>query len=184
PRRSCLASGPLQNPVQLKFTIRSHAVDITLPEPNKDAPAVDLDQYQKPQVTNDHVNSSPGNPGSLTRDELPAPLGKGCKETGARIYCATVGRPADMTPDERSQVAKGLRTVGVSSLVSWCDGAAVGQDYIKRTEGCVKKANEITNTIYSKLPNGEIWPVGRAIFASQIEIKTDIKSNRSPSSGP
>ncbi|WP_427164094.1 hypothetical protein ACQF4J_00125 [Streptomyces sp. C1-1] len=160
-----------------KFTIRNHTVDITLPEPNKDAPAVDLDQYQKPQVTNDHVNASPGNPASLTRNELPAPLGKGCKETGARIYCATVGRPADMTPDERSQVAKGLRTIGVSSLVSWCDSAAVGQDYIKRTEGCVKKANEITNTIYSKLPNGEIWPVGRAIFASQIAIKTDIKSN-------
>ncbi|MEW2051627.1 hypothetical protein, partial [Streptomyces sp. NPDC005476] len=144
---------------------------------SKDAPAVELDQYQKPQVTNDHVNSSPGNPASLTGNELPAPLGKGCKETGPRIYCATVGRPADMTSDERSQVAKGLRTIGVSSLVSWCDGAAVGQDYIKRTEGCVKKANEITNTIYSKLPNGEIWPVGRAIFASRIEIKTDVKSN-------
>ncbi|WP_234384837.1 hypothetical protein [Streptomyces sp. MMG1121] len=159
------------------FTVRGHAVDITLPEPDKNAAAVDLAKYQEPQVTNDHVNSSPGGSTSLTRNKLPAPLGKGCQEAGDKIYCATVGKPADMTPDERSHVTKGLRAIGASNLVSWCDGAAIGKDYIKRTEGCVKKANEITNTVYTKLPNGEIWPVGRAIFASQIEIKTDIDSN-------
>ncbi|MFF4509066.1 hypothetical protein [Streptomyces sp. NPDC001401] len=159
------------------FTIRNHSVDITLPEPDKNAPDVDLGKYQEPLVTNDHVNSGPGNPTPLTKDALPAPLGKGCEETESRIYCATVGKPADMTSAERKQVAQGLRAVGTSSLVSWCDGAAVGKDYIKRTEGCVKKANEITNTVYSKLPNGEIWPVGRAIFASKIEIKTDVASN-------
>ncbi|WP_189959770.1 hypothetical protein [Streptomyces alanosinicus] len=163
------------------FTVRDHAVDVTLPEPDKDAPAVDLAKYQEPQVSNDHVNSSPGNPDSLSRNKLPTPLGKGCKETGDKIYCATVGKPADMTPDERAHVAKGLRAIGASSLVSWCDGAAVGKDYIKRTEGCVKKANEITNTVYTKLPNGETWPVGRAVFASRSRSRRPSTRTPSPS---
>ncbi|GAA1143717.1 hypothetical protein [Streptomyces javensis] len=156
-----------------KFRIRSRSVDIKLPEPDKNAPKVDLDAYQEPQEGRRNVPDP--EPPLASPNVLPAPLGKGCTDTGNNtIHCLTMGEPGDLTKDQRAQVQKRLRTTtDADDLFEWCHNLLVGTDYFKRTEACLKKATPIHSRTYSKLPNGEIIQVGVATFASMIQMKLD-----------
>ncbi|MET9862188.1 hypothetical protein ABZY93_23315 [Streptomyces smyrnaeus] len=153
-----------------KFTIRNRAVDIKLPEPNPDAPKVDLDHYQKPQTARRNIPEP--TPPLRSQNALPAPLGEDCKSIGGgKIHCMTVGKPGDLTKKQQAQVDKRVSARAGDDLVGWCDGLT-GKDFIKRTEACLKKAPPIESTFYRTI-NGNVTKVGSATFASQIQMKLD-----------
>ncbi|MFE5603185.1 hypothetical protein ACFQ8O_28850 [Streptomyces coelicoflavus] len=157
-----------------KFQIRGHAVDIKLPEPDKDAPSVDLETYQKPQVARRNL---PESSNSLKRDALPAPLGEGCTTTAPdRISCLTVGKPGELTQSQQQAVQEKLAKASAGDFFSWCDNLNTGKDYITRTEACLKRATPLYTRHYSKLPNGQTILVGEAMFASEIQVQLDPKS--------
>ncbi|GGX47544.1 hypothetical protein GCM10010341_81540 [Streptomyces noursei] len=108
-----------------KFKTRGRTVDIKLPEPNKSAPAVDLDKYQEPMVGRRNL------PKDLTRAAKDA--GKGsetCTDHGQKITCIEVGKPSDLSAKQKQDVANKLRASS-GDLVPWCNdaGVSLGEDY-------------------------------------------------------
>lgn len=135
-----------------KFKTRGRAVDIKLPEPNKSAPAVDLDKYQEPQL---RTRNRP----EVTRAAKDA--GKGsetCTDHGQKITCIGVGKPSDSSAKEQQDVANKLRA-GSGDLVPWCDdtGVSGGKDYLKRDSACLKWATPIVFKYKVKAPDGNIY---------------------------
>ncbi|MFJ3308954.1 hypothetical protein ACIPSA_39095 [Streptomyces sp. NPDC086549] len=158
-----------------KFKIRDRAVDIKLPEPDPQAPSVDLDSYQEPQVAQRNM---PAPPTPLTKNALPAPLGKGCTRTAPdKINCLVAGDPGELTKAQRATVRKKLTArASAGNFFAWCDNLNTGKDYIKRTEACLKRATPLHSYTYSNLPNGQTILVGDAMFASEIQVKLDPQS--------
>ncbi|MEK2474089.1 hypothetical protein [Streptomyces noursei] len=157
-----------------KFKTRGRAVDIKLPEPNKSAPAVDLDKYQEPQVGTRNL------PEEVTRAAKDA--GKGsetCTDHGQKITCIEVGKPSDLSAKERQDVANRLRASS-GGLVPWCNdaGVSLGKDYLKRDSACLKWATPIVFKYLTKAPDGNIYNPADARFASAIEIKLDPVSRK------
>ncbi|WP_141753827.1 hypothetical protein [Streptomyces luteocolor] len=153
------------------FKIRDRAVDIKLPEPDKDAATVDLETFQEPQEAKRAVTAP-----ALGRS---APeQGEQCSDAGDNmIGCLEVGRPGELTKKQRAAVDKRLRGAQADAdLVAWCSDASQGKDWIKRTEACMKRATPIHARIYSKLPNGQTILVGDGTFASVIQMKLDPQS--------
>ncbi|OKI09369.1 hypothetical protein A6A06_01260 [Streptomyces sp. CB02923] len=157
-----------------KFKTRGRTVDIKLPEPNKSAPAVDLDKYQEPQI------GRRNRPEEVARAAKVA--GKGsetCTDHGQKITCIKVGKPSDLSAKEKQDVADKLRA-GSGDLVPWCNGTgvSVGKDYLKRDSACLKWATPIVFKYLVKGPDGKIYNPADAHFASAIEIKLNPVSRK------
>jgi hypothetical protein len=149
------------------FTIRKMAVNIRLPEPNRNAPAVDLDAYQEPQEgrRNGPVVSSSENSDGKSN--------KSCTDQGNTTVCLKVGDPKDLSAEEKAKLDS--RLTAAPGLVDWCDDVPVGKDMLKRTEACLRKATPLQFQYTYRNPNGRV-DQARARFASSIEIKLDPKS--------
>ncbi|MGE6737064.1 hypothetical protein, partial [Streptomyces sp. NPDC059900] len=154
-----------------KLKIRDRAVDIKLPEPDKNAAKVNLEEFQEPLEAQRTVDDP-----SL-RKTRPGP-DENCSDLGNnKIGCLEVGRPDELTKKQRATVEQRLRSVRADSdLVSWCTDTSPGKDWIKRTEACMKRATPIHARIYSKLPNGQTILTGDGTFASVIQMKLDPQS--------
>lgn len=100
-------------------------MDIQLPEPDKGAPAVDLDAYQKPQDgrRNEPVKSSSG-----TSDGKPE---KSCPDHGNKTVCLKAGSPNDLSAEQKAKLDKQIEAT--PGIVDWCDDVPVGKDMLKRT---------------------------------------------------
>ncbi|WP_143675894.1 MULTISPECIES: hypothetical protein [Streptomyces] len=157
-----------------KFHTRGRQLSITLPEPDKNAPTVDLDSYQEYQTARRNM---PEPSASSTTSAPDKPTGQ-CSDIGNdKIGCIAIGKPGDLTAEQQASVAKRMHaTMAGDDLVSWCSNLSAGADYFKRTEACMKKATPIHSYTYSKLPSGETILVGEATFASEIQLKLDTSS--------
>lgn len=159
------------------FKVRDRAVDITLPEPDANAPDVDLAAFQEHQVGTRNMPEPPAPLTARSKNALPAPIGEGCTDAGnGKIGCLVAGKPDEFTQAERSAVAQKMSAASPDNLFDWCDNLNTGKDYLKRTEACLKKATPLHSYTYSKLPNGQTILVGEATFASQIQVKLDPQS--------
>lgn len=158
-----------------KFRIRSNAVDIKLPEPDKEAINPNLDDYQVPQEARRTVATAA--PQGNIKGSSPVGRGENCTEIGDnKISCLEVGEPGDLTKEQQTSVERRLSgTMAAGDLVSWC-GDVSGADWFKRTEACMERATPIHARHYSKLPNGQVILVGDATFASVIQMKLDLQS--------
>ncbi|MCX5206747.1 hypothetical protein OG897_35750 [Streptomyces sp. NBC_00237] len=153
-----------------KFRIRNRAVDITLPEPDKNAPSVNLESYQEPQEAK---RSVPASAGASARGGA----NENCADVDSNtVDCVEVGEPGSLTAEQLSAVKNRLGGVRADAdLVKWCSGSSVGYDWIKRTEACLLKAQPIKAIRYDTV-NGQRVLVGTATFASVIQIKLDPQS--------
>ncbi|MGD9486258.1 hypothetical protein WDH52_23970 [Streptomyces sp. TRM70308] len=164
-----------------KFRTRDRAVDITLPEPDKNAPKVNLADYQEPQEARSTVpnRSAQLSPETFEPSEDPQAAEKHCTTSpdGEQMVCGFVGEPGGLTKQQTETVDKRLRSARATDLVDWCttSGTPAGKDWITRTEGCLKKR---TPFYYQRhdLVNGKPVFRGRALFASEIQFKLDQKS--------
>ncbi|MEU7103086.1 hypothetical protein AB0A66_32795 [Streptomyces longwoodensis] len=156
-----------------KFKTRGRAVDIKIPEPNKSAPAVDLDRYQEPLV------GTRNRPGVTATAKAAGKGNETCTDHGQKITCISVGKPSDLSAKQKQDIADKLRT-GSGSLVPWCTdtGVSVGKDYLKRDSACLKWATPIVYTYKFKAPDGTVYNPADAHFASAIEIKLDPVSRK------
>jgi hypothetical protein len=150
-----------------KFHTRGRAVNITLPEPNKDAPAVNQDGYQEPQKI--------AQPSMAAVDPTEPPVGRSAEDGW---NCGTLNKKTGiqpcsrLVPDDSKKIRDALTkgTNGVKALphlVDWC--ANLTGSHIKRYEACIGSFTYEYEGIVIKdgKPTGEIlnasWAVGQEV---------------------
>ncbi|MFI7244832.1 hypothetical protein [Streptomyces qinglanensis] len=148
-----------------KFHTRGRQLSITLPEPDNNAPAVDLDKYQT-EVTASRklpppppVRSADGGADGLKCSDRD---GKGNKVCMGTVSDAEVPKAAE----------KRLRAE--ADLVPWCAGKSAGDAYFTRTEACIKdRGVTVLRFVYYDANDQEL---GVAWIAQALQIKLDTKS--------
>lgn len=148
-----------------KFHTRGRAVSITLPEPNKDAPTVNQDDYQEPQKI--------AQPSMVAVEPTEPPIGLSaeggwnCGELNKKTGIQPCSR---LVPDDskktRDALTKGANAA-LPHLVDWC--ANLLDSHIKRYEACIGSFTYEYQGIVVKdgKPTGEIlnasWAVGQEV---------------------
>ncbi|MEU7576725.1 hypothetical protein AB0B50_03880 [Streptomyces sp. NPDC041068] len=155
-----------------KFHTRGRAVSITLPEPDKNAPAVNQDDHQRPQVI-----AQPE-----VKPALPTvpPIGRSASEgwSCGELNKKTAIQPCSrLVPDDSKKIRDALTKgtsrarAGLPHLVDWCEGFA--NSHVKRYEACIGSFKyEYEGRVVDKngKPTGEIlnatWAVGQEVKLS------------------
>ncbi|MEU2246647.1 hypothetical protein [Streptomyces sp. NPDC019224] len=116
-----------------KFHTRGRAVSIALPEPNKDAPTLNEDDYQEPQTI--------PQPSMASVDPTVPPIGRSANSDWS---CGTLDKEKGIQPCSRlvpdgSKETRDALTTGAAAdlphLVDWCNTYA--DSHIKRYEACI-----------------------------------------------
>lgn len=150
-----------------KFHTRGRAVNITLPEPNKDAAAVNQDAHQNPQKIAQPSMAvvAPTVPPVARSAEEGWNCGTLNKRTGIQPCSRLVPDNSKATRDALTNGTKG--TAALPSLVDWC--ANLLDSHIKRYEACIGSFTYEYQGIVVKdgKPTGEIldasWAVGQEV---------------------
>ncbi|MEN2424350.1 hypothetical protein AABB02_40400 [Streptomyces rimosus] len=152
------------------FKVRDRAVDIRLPEPDQNAPKVNLEDYQEPQLARRNIPQ----PSLLKKADRCTPAGE------FRVMCAGVMDPGEISAEKWARAEQRLGdTKALTPLVKWCtDGteATSGKDSFKRTSACLKKHSPVGIRLVD-YSSGRPVPVGLAAFASDIQIQLDPKTD-------
>ncbi|WP_344287765.1 hypothetical protein [Streptomyces synnematoformans] len=149
------------------FHVRRARSNIKLPEPNKDAPALNQDDFQNPQkISQPEMTLVPPDPvqsGTMSPDGR---KGWNCGNVNVKndvLPCTRIIHDnSDKTRDALAEARMGARSAG---LVDWCVNLA--NSHIKRFEGCIGSFTFEYEGIVIKdgKPTGEIinasWAVGQ-----------------------
>jgi hypothetical protein len=153
-----------------KFRTRGRAVSITLPEPNKDAPAVNQDTHQEPQKI--------AQPSMAGVDPTRPPLGRSAEDGWS---CGTLNKKTGiqpcsrLVPDDSKKVRDALTNgtngmMALPHLVDWCP--SLTGSHIKRYEACIGSFTYEYQGIVVKdgRPTGEVlnasWALGQEMKLS------------------
>lgn len=154
-----------------KFRTRGRAVNLTLPEPNKDAPAVNQDGHQQPQkIAQPSVSAVPPTEPPLSRSASDGwNCGKLNKKTGIQPCSRLVPDDSKATRDALIEGVNGAKAAP-PQLVDWC--ANLTGSHIKRLEACIGSFTYEYQGIVVKdgQPTGEVlnasWAVGQEVKLS------------------
>ncbi|MFF9899135.1 hypothetical protein [Streptomyces longispororuber] len=153
------------------FRIRDRAVDIKLPEPDKDAPTLNQDTYQERQLIRQ--------PSAFPVPPSEPPIGYSASDgwSCGRLNEKTGIQPCSrLVPDDSKKTRDALRNgargtkAELPHLVDWCEG--LGSSYIKRFEACIAGFKYEYHGIVIKdgRPTGETlyaaWAVGQEVKLS------------------
>lgn len=151
-----------------KFHTRSRAVDIKLPEPNKDAPAVNQDDFQEPQRIPQPTMTPapPAEPPIGLRSQSGWNCGAVNSKTGIQPCSRIV---PSLSKSARQSLAEQTSS-GLPHLVDWCE--TYTNTHIKRYEACISGFTYEYEGVVVKdgKPTGEIlnasWAVGQEVRLS------------------
>ncbi|TDC05260.1 hypothetical protein [Actinomadura bangladeshensis] len=129
-----------------KFKIRNRAVDIKLPEPDKDAPTLNQDDFQQPQQIPqpawDPDVPSGGQPGTQSAPaqsvapRIDGRKGWSCGALNEKTGIQPCTRIVRNVNDKTSKaLAAAMAQIKSAPLVDWCAGLA--NSHIKRYEACL-----------------------------------------------
>lgn len=148
-----------------KFHTRGRAVSVTLPEPNKDAPTLNQDDYQKPQQI--------PQPSMAAVDPAVPPVGRGAADgwNCGKINTKTDIQPCSRLVPDTSKSTRDALTKGANAdlphLVDWCKTYI--NSHIKRYEACISTFNYeyVGVVVKDGKPTGEklnaTWAVGQEV---------------------
>ncbi|WP_159393768.1 fibronectin type III domain-containing protein [Streptomyces sp. NRRL F-5755] len=150
-----------------KFHTRGRAVDIKLPEPNKNAPAVNQDDFQEPQKIPQPTMTSvpPAQPPTGLSPQSDWDCGDINPKTGIQPCSRIV---PGVSKSARQPLAERARS-GLPHLVDWCEKYS---SHIKRYGACIAGFTYEYKGVVVKdgKPTGEIlnasWAVGQEIKLS------------------
>ncbi|ROP44224.1 hypothetical protein EDD94_8012 [Streptomyces sp. PanSC9] len=151
-----------------KFHTRGRAVDIKLPEPKKDAPAVNQDDHQEPQKIPQPSMASV--PPTEPPTGLSAPSGWNCGKVNAKTGIQPCSRVVPRVSKSGRQALVRQASSGLPHLVDWCE--TYTDSHIKRYEACISGFTYEYEGIVVKdgEPTGEVlnasWAVGQEVRLS------------------
>ncbi|WP_146075298.1 hypothetical protein [Streptomyces sp. Ru71] len=151
-----------------KFHTRGRAVDIKLPEPNKDAAALNQDNFQEPQkIAQPSIVSVPP---ATPPTGLSASSGWNCGKVNTKTGIQPCSRIVPGVSKSARQSLLKQATSGLPHLVDWCE--TYTDSHIKRYEACISGFTYEYEGIVVKdgKPTGEIlnasWAVGQEVRLS------------------